>query len=139
MARKVSEIMTPAPVALRSTQPVAEAARVMREHGIGDVLVIEGEQLKGLLTDRDIVVRAVAGNRDPAITLIGEICSPDPVTVAPGDDADTVVQRMREHAIRRVPVVQDGLPVGILSMGDMALERDERSALADVSAQPPNR
>jgi CBS domain-containing protein len=85
------------------------------------------------------VVRAVADNRDPAITLIGEICSPDPVTVAPGDDADTVVQRMREHAIRRVPVVEDGLPVGILSMGDMALERDERSALADVSAQPPNR
>ncbi len=139
MARKVSEIMTPEPVTLRSTQPVAEAARVMREHGIGNVLVIEGEQLKGMVTDRDIVVRAVADNRDPAITLVGEICSPELVTVAPGDDADAVVQRMREHAIRRVPVVEDGLPVGILSIGDMALERDERSALADVSAQPPNR
>jgi CBS domain-containing protein len=138
VAQKVSEIMTPAPVAVRSTQPVAEAAKVMREHGIGTVLVVDDGQLKGLVTDRDIVVRAVADVRDPATTLAGEICSPDLVAVAPDDDADTVVQLMRDRAVRRVPVVEDGHPVGVLSIGDMALERDERSALADISAQPPN-
>ena len=139
VAQKVSQIMTPAPVALRSAQPVADAAKVMRDHGIGNVLVVDDGQLKGLVTDRDIVVRAVADTRDPATTPVGEICSPDPVTVAPSDDAETVVRHMRERAIRRVPVVEDGHPVGILSIGDMALERDERSALADISAQPPNR
>ena len=138
MAQNVSEIMTPAPVAVRSTQPVAEAAKVMREHGIGNVLVVDDGQLKGLVTDRDIVVRAVADARDPATTLAGEICSPDLVTVAPDDDADAVVQLMRDRAVRRVPVVEDGHPVGVLSIGDMALERDERSALAEISAQPPN-
>lgn len=138
MAQKVREIMTRAPVALRSSQPVTEAAKVMREHGIGTVLIVDDGQLKGLVTDRDIVVRAIAEVRDPAVTLVGEICSPDPITVAPDDDTDTVVQRMRERAVRRVPVVEDGHPVGVLSIGDMALERDERSALADISAQPPN-
>jgi CBS domain-containing protein len=138
MAQKVNEIMTPAPVAVRSSQPVTEAAKVMREHGIGTVLVVDGGQLKGVLTDRDIVVRAIADTRDPAVTLVGDICSPDLVTVTPDDDADTVVQRMRERAVRRVPVVEAGHPVGMLSIGDMALERDERSALAEISAQPPN-
>lgn len=138
MAHKVSEIMTPAPVTVRSSQPVAEAAKAMREHGIGTVLVVDDGQLKGVVTDRDIVVRAVADIRDPAVTLVGEICSQDLVTVTPGDDVDTVVQHMRERAVRRIPVVEDGHPVGMLSIGDMALERDERSALADISAQPPN-
>jgi CBS domain-containing protein len=90
------------------------------------------------VTDRDIVVRAVADTRDSAATAVGEICSPDLVTVAPHDDADTAVQRMRERPVRRVPVVEDGRPAGVLSVGDLAMERDQRSALADISAQPPN-
>jgi CBS domain-containing protein len=138
MTQKVSELMTSAPVALRPGQPVADAAKVMREHGIGDVLVVDDGQLKGLVTDRDIVVRAVADGRVPATTTVSEICSPDLVTVTPDDDADTAVRRMREHAVRRVPVVEHGRPVGVLSIGDMAIERDERSALADISAEPPN-
>ena len=64
MAQKVSEIMTPAPVVLRSAQPVAEAAKVMRDHGIGNVLIVDDGQLKGMVTDRDIVVHAVADARD---------------------------------------------------------------------------
>lgn len=138
MAQKVSEVMTSAPVALRSGQPVTEAAKAMREHGIGNVLVVDDGRLKGLLTDRDIVVRAVADERDPASTTVGDICSGDLVTVSPDDDAGAAVRRMRERAVRRVPVVADGRAVGVLSIGDMAIERDERSALADLSAQPPN-
>lgn len=138
MTQKVREIMTPAPVALQSSQTVTQAAKEMRDHGIGSVLVVDDGQLRGLVTDRDIVVRAVADDRDPALTTMGEVCSPDLVTVTPEDDADTVVRRMRERAVRRVPVVENGQPVGMLSIGDMALERDGSSALADISAQPPS-
>ncbi|MFY9776231.1 MAG: CBS domain-containing protein [Trebonia sp.] len=138
MAQKVREIMTSAPVALRPSQPLTEAGRAMRDQGVGSVLVVDNGQLKGLVTDRDIVVRAVADGRDPGKTTIAEVCSPDLVTAAPDDDADTAVRRMREHGVRRVPVVQDGRPVGVLSLGDLAIERDERSALADISAEAPN-
>lgn len=138
MAQKVSELMTSAPVTLRPGQTLVDAAKAMREHGIGDVLVVDDAELKGLVTDRDIVMRAVAEARDPSTTPVGEICSPDLVTVTPDDDADTAVRRMREHAVRRVPVVRDGRPVGVLSIGDMAIERDEQSALADISAERPN-
>ncbi len=138
MAQKVSELMTSAPVILSSGQSVADAARAMREAGIGDVLVMDDGQLKGLVTGRDIVVRAVADGRDPGSTPVGEACSPDLVTVTPDDDADTAVRRMRERSVRRVPVVKNGRPVGVLSIGDMAIERHERSALADISAARPN-
>ncbi len=138
MVQKVSELMASAPVALSSGQSVADAARAMRAAGIGDVLVMDDGQLKGLVTDRDIVVRVVAAGRDPGSTPVGEACSPDLVTVTPDDDADTAVRRMRERSVRRVPVVKDGRPVGMLSIGDMAIERDERSALADISAERPN-
>lgn len=138
MAQQVSAIMTPAPIAIRPDQPVTEAARIMRDRGIGNVLVVDGVRLAGLVTDRDIVIRMVAEGRDPATTTVGEICSDDLITVRPDEDSDAAVARMREHGVRRVPVVSEGSPVGILSIGDMAVERDPQSALADVSAQPPN-
>jgi CBS domain-containing protein len=139
VAQKVRELMTSQPVTLRSDQPLTEAAQTMREQGIGDILVMDDGQLKGLVTDRDIVVRAVADGRNPRDTQVREVCSPDLVTVTPEDDADTAVRRMREHGVRRIPVVDDGRPVGVLSIGDMAIERDEQSALADISAQRSNK
>lgn len=138
MAQKVNELMTSAPAALGPAESVTDAAKSMREHGIGSVAVVDDGQLKGLVTDRDIVIRVIADGRDPAATTVGEICSGDLVTVTPDEDADTAVLRMRQRAVRRMPVVDQGRLVGILSLGDMAIERDERSALADVSAQPPN-
>jgi CBS domain-containing protein len=138
MARKVSEVMTSLPVAVPSEASLVEAARFMREHGIGDVLVTDGGRLRGMLTDRDIVVRAVAAERDVARTPVADVCSREVVTVAPGDDVDAVVRLMRERAVRRVPVVDGDRPVGVVSIGDMALERDSRSVLAQISAEPPN-
>jgi CBS domain-containing protein len=138
VAQKVREIMTSAPVALRPSQPLTEAGRAMREQGVGSVLVVDNGQLKALVTDRDIVVRAVADGRDPGKTTIAEVCSPYLATAAPDDDVEIVVRRMREHGVRRVPVVEDGRPIGVLSLGDLAIERDERSALADISAEAPN-
>jgi CBS domain-containing protein len=138
MVQKVSDLMTSAPVSLRPAQPLTAAAKAMRDQGIGSVLVVDDGRLKGLVTDRDIVVRAVADGRDPGRTTLADVCSPDLVTAAPNDDADTAVQRMRERGVRRIPVVDGDRPVGVLSIGDMAIERDERSALADISAEAPN-
>ena len=138
MAQQVNAIMTPAPIAIRPGQRVTDAARTMRGHGIGTVLVVEDSALVGIITDRDIVVRTIAEGRDPAAMAADEICSRDLVTVRPDEDAEAVVARMRERGVRRVPVVSEGSPVGIVSIGDLAVEHDSCSALADVSAQPPN-
>lgn len=138
MGKKVRDVMTPAPVSVSGQTPLTRAADLMREHGIGDVLVVEKDRLCGMVTDRDIVVRAVADGRDPSQATVGEICSSELVTVSPGDDADAAVQAMRERAIRRLPVVEEDRPVGVLSIGDLAIEQDKRSALADISAKPPS-
>ena len=79
-----------------------------------------------------------AGRPGYRLRPIAEACSPDLVTVRPGDEADKAIRRMREHGVRRVPVVENGKPVGILSIGDLAMERDEDSALADISAKAHN-
>ncbi|HZB29175.1 MAG TPA: CBS domain-containing protein [Streptosporangiaceae bacterium] len=138
MAHKAREVMTPAPVALPAETPLTEAAKRMRDQGIGAVLVHDETRLRGLVTDRDIVIRAIAEDKSPAATTLGAICSADLVTVGPDEPTGTVVRLMRENAVRRIPVVEDGQAIGILSLGDLALEHDERSALADVSAAPPN-
>ncbi|MEZ0071695.1 CBS domain-containing protein [Planotetraspora sp. GP83] len=138
MSQRVEEIMTPAPVALPEEAPIVKAAKLMRDQGIGDVLVVRGDQLRGLVTDRDIVVRAVAEARDVSATPVGTLCTSELITVTPDQDADEVIRLMRQKAVRRVPVVADGRPVGIVTLGDMALERDPASALSDISAAPPN-
>ena len=135
----VQDIMTPDPISLPGTALIVDAARKMREAGIGDVVILDGEAVCGIVTDRDIVVRGVAEERDPRSTTLAEICSRELRTLSPDDQIGTAVRLMREHAIRRLPVVERGRPVGILSLGDLARERDPDSALADVSEAPPNR
>ncbi|TMR01607.1 CBS domain-containing protein [Actinomadura soli] len=138
MAQKVNEVMTPVPVAVSPDTSLAQVGDLMRQHGIGDVLVVHEGRLRGLVTDRDIVIRAVAVEKDMS-TAVADICSTNIVTVAPDADADTAVQLMRRHAVRRIPVVDGDRPIGMISIGDLAVQRDERSALADISAEPPNR
>lgn len=134
----VRDVMTPEPVTVASNTSLEEAARRMRDAGIGNVIVMDGEQITGILTDRDIVVRAVAEGWDLGSTPVGEVASRDLTTVAPTDPIDAAVTLMRERSVRRLPVVEDGRPVGIVSLGDLALERDPDSALGDISAAPPN-
>ncbi|SNT58920.1 CBS domain-containing protein [Actinomadura meyerae] len=138
MAQKVNEVMTPVPVAVPPDTSLTEVGDLMRQHGIGDVLVVHEGRLRGLVTDRDIVIRAVAAQRDMSGTSVADICSTNLITVAPGEDADEAVRLMREHAVRRIPVVDGDRPIGMVSIGDLAVQRDERSALADISAEPPN-
>ncbi len=111
----------------------------MRNSNIGDVVVVDGQQICGILTDRDIVVRAVAQGLDPVSTPLKDICSRELTTLSPQDSLDHAVRLMREKAIRRLPVVENKRPVGIVSIGDLALERDRNSALGNISAAPPNR
>jgi CBS domain-containing protein len=134
---KVRDVMTPEPVALPLDAPLTEAARLMRDEAIGGVLVTQGDRLCGLLTDRDIVVRAVAEGRDLTGTRLAEVCSAGIVTVSPDDEADAALRLMRELAIRRLPVVEDGRPVGIVSIGDLNPDRDDASAVADAGLVPP--
>ncbi|GHE48367.1 CBS domain-containing protein [Streptomyces thermocarboxydus] len=138
MAQYVRDIMTAAPVSVGPYTSVAQAARLMRDHDLGAVLVTDDGQLRGLVTDRDLVVRSVADGVDPEETTVVRACSEDLVTVRPDDELDLAVRLMREHAVRRVPVVDGEHPVGVLSLGDVALERDPDSALADIRAARPH-
>lgn len=139
MAQRIRDVMTTNPQTLPESTIVREAAETMRAHDIGDVVVVDDNgKLSGILTDRDIVVRVVAEGRDPRATRIGDIASRDLSAVSPEDPVDRAVQLMRERAIRRLPAVEKLKVVGIVSIGDLALDRDPGSALADISAAPPN-
>ncbi len=135
---RIREHMTPDPITVPSTATLIDAARQMRDADIGDVLVEEGGQLVGVATDRDIVVRGLAEGCDPASTRLGEVCTRSLVVVSPDDSVADAERLMREHAIRRIAVVEKGRPVGVVSIGDLAIDLDERSALADISAAPAN-
>lgn len=139
MVASVREVMHGNPVCVPVTTPIREAARMMRDQNIGDVLVVDGDRLRGIVTDRDIVVRGIAEGNDVERTPVQDVCSPQLVVVTPDDALDRAVQLMREHAVRRLPVAEGDRPVGIVSIGDLALEKDPDSALADISGSPPNR
>lgn len=138
MKQNIGEVMTPNPTALAQSATIIEAACAMRDNDIGDVVVLDNGRLCGILTDRDIVVRALAAGCDPNRTSVGEICSRALVTLAPEDSTGQAVRVMREHAIRRLPIEDGGRVVGIITLGDVAVDADRRSALADISAAPPN-
>ncbi len=139
MDQSIRDVMTPNPCAIQASASVMEAAQLMRGNDIGDVIVLEGERLCGILTDRDIVVRALAEGMDPETATVGDICSRELTTIEPSASVGQAVRIMRDKAIRRLPVADETSHViGIVSIGDVAVERDRRSALADISAAPPN-
>jgi CBS domain-containing protein len=139
MGQALHEVMSTNPVALPGDTPVREAARKMRERDIGNVLVVDDGAVTGIVTDRDIVVRAVAERDDIGGCSLHDVCSPQVVTASPDEDIETAVARMREHAVRRIVVVGDnGQPVGMFSLGDAALEKDSDSALGDISSATAN-
>lgn len=196
MTVKVRDLMTPGPIGVDYSQTIGEAARTMRDWGIGTVLVVSGQSLYGLVTDRDLVIRAVAESkgpdeavgplssanllgvpadadvaealrlmrrhavrrlpviddgqvagvvslgdltlRDDPASALAEISQAELAVLGPDDDLEQAAMLVRERAVRRIPVVQHGAPVGVVSIGDLALDRDQRSTLSDVSAAPPN-
>ncbi|NYI04135.1 CBS domain-containing protein [Allostreptomyces psammosilenae] len=138
MARTVSDVMTANPETIEVTEPVAEAARKMRSSDAGAIVVLDHGQVAGIVTDRDITLRVVAEDRG-GDTPVREACSSTELTtVRPDTDLDEAVRLMRGKAVRRLPVVQNNQPVGIVSLGDLAIERDPDSALGDISAAKGN-
>ncbi|MBM0258016.1 CBS domain-containing protein [Micromonospora sp. 4G55] len=136
---RVSDVMTKQVVYLSAETTLDEAARVMKEADIGDVVVTDGATLAGVLTDRDIVVRAVAERSDPATTTIGSIITREVVMIEQHSTASEAASLMRERNIRRVLVCDNERKlVGIVSLGDLAMQLDPTSALADISEAAPN-
>ena len=136
---RVSDIMAENPIAVEGPEPVAAAARLMKERNIGSIPVKdESGRLTGLLTDRDIVLRCVAAGRDPAMVRTDEIMSTGAVTAAPGEDVTAALSRMRHEQVRRLPVVEGDRLVGMLSLADVArtqrLDMEAAQALSGITS-----
>jgi CBS domain-containing protein len=130
---KAQEIMSKNPTCVTADTPLVEAARLMKTENIGVVPVVEStgsKRLVGVLTDRDIAIRAVAEGRDGATTSVGHVMSSDVRTSAPDDSVEDVMELMGREQVRRIPIVDDrGNLVGIVAQADIVLEaRDNRKA-----------
>ena len=132
----VADVMSKNPKSVEPDDSIEEAARCMKEADTGAVLVVDGDELKGIVTDRDIVVNAIAeGNSDAKVE---DVASTDTTTIEPGAALTDAIEKMRDAKIRRLPVVDDGEPVGIVSLGDLAIEADDDSALKEISGASAN-
>jgi len=138
MAQSIREVMTADPRTVAADATLEDAAREMSRDDIGAVLVEDQGSVAGILTDRDIVVRAIAEHKDPSSTKVRDVATRDVASLTPDQSVDDAIKIVREKNVRRIPVVQDGRPAGIVSIGDLAIERDTDSALADISSEPAN-
>jgi CBS domain-containing protein len=132
MDAKVRDVMTPGPIGVDYHQSIGEAARAMRDWGVGAVLVVRDQVLYGLITDRDLVVRAVAEAKGPD-EPVGPLSSSGLIGVEAGADVSVARRLMREHAVRRLPVLEDGQVTGIVSLGDLALLADVVPQIAELA------
>jgi signal-transduction protein with cAMP-binding, CBS, and nucleotidyltransferase domain len=133
MDARVRDVMTPGPIGVDYYQSIGEAARTMRDWGVGAVLVVRNESLYGLVTDRDLVVRAVAEARG-ADEPVGPLSSANLIGVDADADVREAMRLMRLHAVRRLPVLEDGQVTGIVSLGDLAIQDEANLAFAQLSA-----
>jgi signal-transduction protein with cAMP-binding, CBS, and nucleotidyltransferase domain len=133
MDARVRDVMTPGPIGVDYSQSIGEAARTMRDWGVGAVLVVRNESLYGLVTDRDLVVRAVAEARG-ADEPVGPLSSANLIGVDANADVREAMRLMRRHAVRRLPVLEDGQVTGIVSLGDLAITGEPALAFAQLSA-----
>lgn len=138
MVQTVADVMTPVPTAVDASDTIQAAASAMASQDVGALLVQTESKVIGIVTDRDIVVRGLAEGLGLDAT-VSQVTSDQVVAVAPDDPVAAAVEVMRDAAVRRVPVLDGGVAVGIVSIGDLAVERDPSSALADISEEPPNR
>jgi CBS domain-containing protein len=133
MDAKVRDVMTPGPIGVDYDQSVGEAARIMRDWGVGAVLVVRDQSLYGLVTDRDLVVRAVA-EASRADEPVGPLSSGNLIGVDADADLREAMRLMREHAVHRLPVVENGQVAGIVSLGDLAMMDEPALSFAQLSA-----
>src|SRR5262245_15728717 len=120
MSKKITDAMSTNPCAIDAQKPVAQAAKMMRDEDVGYAPIVDGMRLVGALTDRDIAVKVVAEGKDPEQTSVRDVASTDLITVASDADLDDALQLMARHRVRRIPVVEDGRPVGWVAQADVA-------------------
>jgi len=117
---KVSDLMTSDPATVGPDDPCSRAAALMKEEDCGAIPVVRDGKLVGIVTDRDITIRAVAEGRDPKTLAVSNIMSADPITIAPDTDADEATRMMAEFQVRRLPVVENGRLLGIIVTAQLA-------------------
>jgi CBS domain-containing protein len=138
MAKTVADVMTRNPVAMDGKEPVTKAAAAMRDHAIGTVVVMTDGKPCGVVTDRDITVKAVATGNDPSKMALEEICSKSVVAVSPNQSVDDAVQVMKSHDVKRVLVMEGTQLKGIVSLGDLASRSLEGDLERDLSRAEAN-
>ena len=134
----IQELMNPNVVTIEPTSSAALASRLLSRHNIGSLPVCSSDRrLRGMVTDRDIVLRCVAAEEDPAQTAVKDIMTRRPASVTPQTDCRAAAQLMSRHQVRRLPVVEGDKLVGIVSLGDLArcqrLDMEAAHALSEIS------
>ena len=126
MPKTAREIMTGPAECIGENDTIAEAARRLAKHKVGSMPICgEDDRLKGMLTDRDIVVKVLAEGKDPEVTKAGEIGEGKPVTIGADDSVQEALRTMAQHKVRRLPVIDGHRLVGIVSQADIATNLDE--------------
>lgn len=143
MAMQVRHAMTEEPKTLGPERTASDAAGLMAQFDFGAVPVTDGEELVGVVTDRDLVVRVLANRQDPNAVKLGEIVTRSVTTVTPDTELADARTLMEQKKVRRLPVVKRGALVGMLSLGDVAValssERQVGEALREISESPSTR
>lgn len=137
----IRDVMTTRLVTVTPDTTAVDAAIAMRDNNIGPVLVVDNGKIRGILTDRDITVEGVAAGKDLRTTKVIDLCTTDVQTVTPDTSIEDAVHLMQDNSIRRLPVVEDGKPVGIVSLGDLTTDLDQATAgrmIQDISTDSPN-
>jgi CBS domain-containing protein len=132
---QISEIMTSQVQTVTPDTDLVTVAKYMKDLDVGVIPVVEGEQLVGLITDRDIVIRAVAVGKQVKEAQVREHMSPSPTTVSPNDNVNQAAEIMAREQIRRLPVVENGKLVGIVSIGDVAVDARKDKLTGDALEQ----
>jgi CBS domain-containing protein len=141
MGTKINEVMTDRPRAVTPQTSVRETARLMEEEDVGSLPIVEeGSRLVGIVTDRDVAVRVVAGGLDPDSTRVGQVASAEVITLTPDHDLDEALELMAHAQVRRLPiVVRENELVGMLTQADIARTSKEKSTgevVQAISQQP---
>ncbi len=142
MAKTARDIMTPSAECIGENDSILDAAKMMSKSDIGAMPICgEDNRLKGVITDRDIVVKVIAEGRDPSATKAGELGQGKPVTIGADDSIGLAIKTMADKRVRRLPVIDGHDLIGIVSIGDIAKnagDDDVGKLLELISSAPPN-
>ena len=140
MAKTARDVMTQGAECIGENETVHDAAKKMADLDVGSLPICgEDDRLKGMLTDRDIVVKVLAQGKDPASTKAGELGEGKPVTIGADDSVSEAIKTMKEHKVRRLPVIDGHELIGIVTQGDLAQHADEEDVgdlVETISAAP---